>query len=132
MKTTDPIADFLTRIRNAIQAEHKTVRIPGSKFKLKMANILKEEGYVTDVTFLDEGPQGTIEIFLKYLPNGTSVVTGLKRISTPGRRLYLGFRKIPKVLNGLGISIVSTSLGLMTDYDARRNKAGGEILFEIW
>ena len=132
MNTTDPIADLLTRIRNAQQARHKNVKIPASKLKLRMAQILTEEGYVEDAKFTEEGPQGTIIVTLRYQPSGDPVITGLQRLSKPGRRRYVGTNNIPKVLNGLGIAILSTSSGIMTDRQARRDKVGGELLCSVW
>jgi len=129
---TDPIADMLIRIKNALMARHKTVIIPASKMKLEIARILKEEGYIEDYKFIDEKPQGKIEIVLKYDENKRPVIAGVKRVSKPGRRIYKGYRDLPKVLDGLGIAIISTSQGIMTDYEARKRKIGGEVLCEIW
>ncbi|RKX56629.1 MAG: 30S ribosomal protein S8 [Thermodesulfobacteriota bacterium] len=129
---TDPIADMLIRIKNALMARHKKVEIPASKMKLEIARILKEEGYIEDFTYIDEKPQGKIEIILKYDENKRPVIRGVKRVSKPGRRIYMGYRKLPKVLDGLGIAIISTSQGIMTDHEARRRKVGGEVLCEIW
>lgn len=129
---TDPIADMLIRIKNALMARHKKVEIPASKMKLEIARILKEEGYIEDFTYIDEKPQGKIEIVLKYDENKRPVIRGVKRVSKPGRRIYMGYRELPKVLDGLGIAIISTSQGIMTDHEARRRKVGGEVLCEIW
>ncbi|OAQ21067.1 30S ribosomal protein S8 [Thermosulfurimonas dismutans] len=129
---TDPIADMLARIRNALMARHKTVEVPASKLKLEIARILKEEGYVEDYEFVQEGPQGKIVITLKYDENRRPVIAGLKRVSKPGRRIYAGVKKLPRVMGGLGIAIISTSRGIMTDHEARRRRVGGEILCEIW
>lgn len=129
---TDPIADMLTRIKNALMARKKTVIVPASKIKLEIARILKEEGYIEDYQYIDEKPQGKIEIVLKYDENKRPVIAGLKRVSKPGRRIYMGYRDLPKVLDGLGIAIVSTSQGIMTDYEARKRKIGGEVICEIW
>jgi len=129
---TDPIADMLIRIKNALMARHKTVSIPASKIKLEIARILKEEGYIEDYKFIDEKPQGRIEIVLKYDENKRPVIAGVRRVSKPGRRIYRGYRELPKVLDGLGIAIISTSQGIMTDHEARRRKVGGEVLCEIW
>jgi len=129
---TDPIADMLARIRNALMARHKTVEVPASKLKLEIARILKEEGYIEDYEFVQEGPQGKIVITLKYDENRRPVIAGLKRISKPGRRIYAGVKKLPRVMGGLGIAIISTSRGIMTDHEARRRRVGGEILCEIW
>lgn len=124
---TDPIADMLARIRNAHMALHKEVRVPRSKIKEAMAGILKQEGYVEDVVSED----GVITITLKY-SNGTPVISGLKRVSTPGRRVYVGTNEIPRVQNGLGICILSTSRGVLDGMAAREKKVGGELLCEIW
>jgi small subunit ribosomal protein S8 len=133
MTMTDPIADFLTRIRNAIQAGHTAVEIPRSKMKVRLAEILKEEGFIDDFMLLDDRLQGLIRIELKFLESGKdSAITGIERVSKPGRRIYVGATEIPRILGGLGISIVSTSRGLMTDRLARRENAGGEILCKVW
>jgi small subunit ribosomal protein S8 len=129
---TDPIADMLIRIKNALQARHKTVVIPASKIKLAIVKILKDEGYIEDFIYHDEKPQGKIEIILKYDEFKRPVISGIKRISKPGRRIYRGYKDLPKVLDGLGIAIVSTSKGIMTDHEARRLKVGGEVICEIW
>lgn len=128
----DPIADLLTRLRNASRAKLESCVIPHSKLKASLTGILKNEGYITDVSEgTDERGHKTLVVTMKYV-GGTPALTGLKRVSTPGRRLYYGYNDIPRVLNGLGISILSTSQGLMKDQDCRRNKAGGEILCNIW
>jgi len=129
---TDPIADMLIRIKNASMARHKSVIVPASKIKLEIARILKEEGYIEDFKYIEEKPQAKIEIFLKYDENKRPVIAGVKRVSKPGRRIYRGYRNLPKVLDGFGIAIVSTSQGIMTDHEARRRKIGGEVLCEIW
>ncbi len=128
----DPIADFLTRLRNASRARLEQCVIPHSKLKASMAKILKSEGFITEFTAgTDKLNHPTIVVTLKYI-DGVPALSGLKRVSTPGRRLYFGYTEIPRVLNGLGISILSTSRGLMKDQDCRRNKAGGELLCNIW
>lgn len=132
MVMTDPIADFLTRVRNANSARHTSVEIPASKLKREMANILKNEGFVKDVEILEDDKQGVIRIFLKYGQNNERVITGLKRISKPGLRVYVNAEEMPKVLNGLGIAIVSTSNGVVTDKTARAKNVGGEILAYVW
>lgn len=132
MIVTDPIADMLTRIRNGLTAKHETVEVPASKIKKAIADILLEEGYVKNVEYIDSDVQGTIKITLKYGAKNTKVVSGLKRISKPGLRVYASSDKLPKVLNGLGIAILSTSKGVMTDKQARANNLGGEILAYIW
>ncbi|WP_028841354.1 MULTISPECIES: 30S ribosomal protein S8 [Thermodesulfobacterium] len=129
---TDPIADMLTRIKNALQSRQKTVVVPSSKIKLAILKILKEEGYIEDFIYHDEKPQGKIEIVLKYDELKRPVISGIKRVSKPGRRIYRGYKDLPRVLDGLGIAIVSTSQGIMTDHQARRLKVGGEVICEIW
>lgn len=132
MVMTDPIADFLTRVRNATQVNHSKVEIPASKVKKAIAEIFKEEGFVKDCEFIDDGKQGIIRIYLKYGPNREKVITGLKRISKPGLRVYAKKGEVPRVLGGLGIAIISTSQGIMTDKKARKLGLGGEVLCYIW
>ena len=132
MVVTDAIADMLTRIRNANQMRYQEVSVPSSKMKLEIAKILKDEGFIEDFKETKDNVQGTIVITLKYGPNKERVITGLKRISKPGLRVYAKNEDIPKVLNGLGIAIISTSKGLMTDKVARQNNLGGEVLAYIW
>lgn len=129
---TDPIADMLTRIRNALAAGHPGVRIPASKTKREIARILREEGYVRSVDHDTEGPQGTIAIELKYAADQGAVISGLRRVSTPGRRVYCGKHEIPAVLNGLGVAIISTSRGVLTDRQCREQGVGGEVLCKVW
>jgi small subunit ribosomal protein S8 len=129
---TDPIADMLTRIRNANAVRHESVEIPASKIKRQIAEILKREGFIRDAEYIDDGKQGVIRIFLKYGPNNERVITGLKRISKPGLRVYVKSTEVPRVLRGLGIAILSTSKGVMTDKEARQAKVGGEVLAYIW
>jgi small subunit ribosomal protein S8 len=129
---TDPIADMLVRIKNAIMAKHKEVRIPHSKMKEKIAKILKEEGFINDYEVVGEIPKKEIVIKFKVLPGGKNAITDLKRISKPGRRIYASKDEIPWVMNGLGIAIISTSKGLMTDREARKNKIGGEVICYVW
>ena len=129
---TDPIADMLTRIRNAIAANHTRVDIPGSKLKLEVARILQEEGYINSFTTKGEGVKYMIRVFLRYDAKGVSSITHLSRVSRPGRRVYVGAADIPRVLGGYGINIVSTSQGLMSGKQARRQKVGGEILAEVY
>ena len=129
---TDPIADMLTRMRNAISAKHSRVDIPASKLKLEIARILKEEGYINNFVTKGKGPKKTIRIFLRCDARGSSSITHLSRVSTPGRRVYMGAGQIPKVLGGYGINIVSTSRGLMSGKRARRENVGGEVLAEIY
>lgn len=129
---TDVIADMLTRIRNALLAKHETVEIPASNMKKAIAEILLKEGYVSDVKIEDGNVQGKIVITLKYAANGQKIISGLKRISKPGLRVYVGFEEIPQVLGGLGIAILSTSKGVMTDKEARKAHQGGEVLAYVW
>ena len=128
---TDPIADMLTRIRNALTAKHDTVEVPGSNIKRAIANILLDEGYIKGAEFVDDGLSGKIVIDLKYA-DGKSVISGLKRVSKPGLRTYSGAERMPKVLGGLGTAIVSTSKGIMTDKQAKAANVGGEVLCYIW
>lgn len=132
MLTTDPIADMLTRIRNALVAKHDVVDVPASNMKKAIAEILMSEGYIKGFELVEEGTFKNIRITLKYGPNRSKVITGLKRISKPGLRKYARKDQIPKVLNGLGIAILSTSRGLMTDREARKQAVGGEVLAYIW
>lgn len=129
---TDPIADMLTRIRNAIAANHTRVDIPGSKLKMEVARILKEEGYINNYSTKGEGIKYVIRVFLRYDAKGISSITHLSRVSTPGRRVYVGSADIPKVLGGYGINIVSTSKGLMSGKRAKAEKVGGEILAQVY
>ena len=133
MVTTDPIADMLTRIRNANSSKHKTVDIPASKMKLAIADILFQEGYIKSFEEIkEENNQGIIRITLKYTEKGNKVIDGLKRISKPGLRVYASKDELPKVLNGLGIALISTSKGIMTDKEARKEGLGGEVLAYVW
>lgn len=132
MVMTDPIADMLTRIRNAADAKHETVDIPASKLKRQIAQILLDEGYIREIADIDDKKQGIIRVTLKYVDNKKNVITGIKRISKPGLRVYAGKNEIPKVLGGLGIAIVSTSKGIVTDKEARRLGVGGEVLAFVW
>ena len=132
MQMSDVIADMLTRIRNANDAKHATVDIPASNMKKAIAEILLNEGYIKGYQVLDDGKQGTIRVTLKYGANKQKVLRGLKRVSKPGLRNYAGYEDMPKVMSGLGIAIVSTSKGLMTDKQARANKIGGEVLAFVW
>lgn len=130
---TDPIADYLTRLRNAIMAGHRVVEIPASNLKKEITKVLFEKGYILNYKFVEEGVQGTIKIALKYDPiNKVNAIKKLIRISTPGLRKYVGYEKMPKVLNGLGIAILSTSKGVMTDKEAKANKVGGEVLCYVY
>ena len=132
MNTTDPIADMLTRIRNASAANHKTVDVPASKMKKAIADILYNEGYIKSVEEIANENQGILRIALKYDENGAKVIAGIKRISKPGLRVYASAEKLPKVLNGLGIALISTSKGIKTDKEARKENLGGEVLAYIW
>ncbi len=129
---TDPIADLLTRIRNASVEHHPALRVPASKVKRRLCEILQEEGFITGHDFVSEGPQGHLDIVLKYLPDKSCAIKGLRRLSKPGCRRYVKSKEIPKVLNGLGIAIVSTSQGMMTDRDARKAHVGGELVCAVW
>ena len=132
MQITDPIADMLTRIRNANTAKHETVSVPASKVKVAIAKILLDEGYISGYDVIEDGLQGVIKITLKYGANKTKVISGLKRVSKPGLRVYAGKDELPRVLRGLGIAILSTSKGIMTDKEARKANVGGEVLAYVW
>ena len=132
MVMTDPIADFLTRIRNAKQAKHEVLEVPASNIKKGIAEILKREGFVKNVEFIEDDKQGIIRVFLQYGQNGEKVITNLKRVSKPGLRVYKKREDLPKVLNGLGIAILSTSEGLLTDKEARQKNVGGEVIAYVW
>ena len=129
---TDPIADMLTRIRNANSQKHDSVDIPKSRIKQEIAQILLDEGYIKGFEVVDDKKQGIIRVELKYLPNKERVISGIKRISKPGLRIYVNSNEVPKVLGGLGIAILSTSHGLMTDKKARQDKVGGEVICYVW
>ena len=132
MQITDSIADMLTRIRNANSAKHDTVKVPASTMKKAIAQILVDEGYIKSYKVEDDGKQGVIEIALKYGPNKSQVITGLRRVSKPGLRIYTDVENMPKVMKGIGVAILSTSKGVMTDKDARKANVGGEVLAFIW
>ena len=132
MQITDPIADMLTRIRNAGSAKHETVDVPASKMKKAIAQILLDEGYIRSFQLIDDGTQGIIRITLKYLPGKEKAIQGLRRVSKPGLRVYAGAEELPQVLRGLGIAIISTSKGIMTDKKARAQHVGGEVLAFVW
>ena len=130
---TDPIADYLTRLRNAIQAKNRVVEIPASNLKKDITKILFEKGYILNYKFEEDGPQGTIKIALKYNPQSkVNAIKSLTRVSTPGMRKYTGYREMPRVINGLGIAIISTSKGVMTDKEASELKIGGEVLCYVY
>ncbi|MCM3762369.1 30S ribosomal protein S8 [Alkalihalobacillus oceani] len=132
MVMTDPIADMLTRIRNANTVRHEKLELPASKVKKEIADILKREGFIRDYEYIEDNKQGVIRIFLKYGSTNERVITGLKRISKPGLRVYAKANELPRVLGGLGIALVSTSKGVMTDKDARNQQVGGEVLAYVW
>ncbi|MFD2617391.1 30S ribosomal protein S8 [Terrilactibacillus laevilacticus] len=132
MVMTDPVADMLTRIRNANTVRHEQLELPGSRVKREIAEILKREGFIKDVEYIKDAKQGVIRIFLKYGANNERVITGLKRISKPGLRVYAKANEVPRVLGGLGIAIVSTSKGIITDKEARKQQVGGEVLAYVW
>ena len=132
MVMTDPIADLLTRIRNANMVRHEKLEVPASNIKKEIAEILKREGFVRDVEYIEDNKQGIIRIFLKYGSSNERVITGLKRISKPGLRVYAKATEVPRVLNGLGIALVSTSQGVVTDKEARAKQLGGEVLAYVW
>jgi small subunit ribosomal protein S8 len=132
MAVSDPIADLLTRIRNANTVNHDRIEVPGSKMKKAIVEILKNEGFIRDYEWIDNGHQGVIRIYLKYGPNKAKVISGLRRISKPGLRVYAKKDQVPRVLGGLGIAILSTSKGIMTDKQARKEGLGGEVLCYIW
>jgi small subunit ribosomal protein S8 len=132
MVMTDPIADMLTRIRNANQMKHEFVNIPASKIKLEILNVIKNEGYINDLEFVEDGKQGNIKVALKYTDKKERVIKGITRISKPGLRVYAKSTEMPKVLNGLGVAVVSTSNGVMTDREARQKHFGGEVIAYIW
>ena len=132
MQITDPVADMLTRIRNANSAKHDTVDVPASNLKKAIAQILLDEGYIKSFQVIEDGTQGVIRIALKYLPGKEKAIQGLRRVSKPGLRVYAGADELPRVLRGLGIAIISTSKGVMTDKQARKEHVGGEVLAFIW
>ena len=132
MVMTDPIADFLTRIRNANIVRHESLEVPASTIKLEVAKILQREGFIRDVEYIEDDKQNIIRVFLKYGKNDERVITNLKRISKPGLRAYVKANEVPKVLNGLGIAIISTSEGILTDKEARERNIGGEVLAYVW
>jgi small subunit ribosomal protein S8 len=132
MSMTDPVSDLLTRIRNATAVRHDRMDIPASKMKLEIAKILKQEGYIRTFKMIEEGPQGIIRIYLKYADDGEPVIHGLRRVSKPGLRVYRGVGDLPKVRNGLGVAVISTNRGVVTDEQARSLQVGGEVLCEIW
>lgn len=132
MAMTDPIADMLTRIRNANAVRHQSLEVPASNLKKQIVEILKREGFIRDYEYIEDNKQGIIRIYLKYGPNNERVITGLKRISKPGLRVYAKSNELPRVLGGLGIAVISTSKGVMTDREARQQRVGGEVIAYVW
>jgi len=132
MSMSDPIADLLTRIRNASRAEHEKVDIPASKLKVRITEILKEEGFIKNFRLIEDKKQGTLRVYLKYGPGNEKIISGLVRVSKPGRRVYVGKDKIPSILGGMGVAILSTSHGVMTDRAVRKQQLGGEVLAYVW
>ena len=132
MSVSDPVADFLTCVRNALRAKQRKVDVPASKLKTELARVLLRERYINNYKVIEDGRQGTLRIYLKYTPDEVSVITGLRRMSTPGRRVYLGKKKLPRVMGGMGAAILSTSRGLMTDREAREAGLGGEFICQVW
>jgi small subunit ribosomal protein S8 len=132
MSMTDPIADMLTRIRNASRAEHEKVDIPASKLKSRIAEILRDKGFIKNYRFIEDRKQGTLRVYLKYGAGNEKMISGLVRVSTPGRRVYVAHDEIPVVLAGMGIAIISTSRGVLTDDEVRKQKVGGEVLAYVW
>jgi small subunit ribosomal protein S8 len=130
--TSDPIADLLTRIRNASRAEHEKVDIPASKLKVKITDLLKDEGFVKNYRLIEDEKQGVLRVYLKYGAGNEKMISGLVRVSRPGRRVYVGKDKIPTILGGMGVAILSTSRGVMTDRESRRQQVGGEVLAYVW
>ena len=129
---SDPIADFLTRIRNASRAEHEKVDIPSSKLKLRMAEILKDEGFIKNFRIIEDNKQGTLRVYLKYGAGSEKIISGIVRVSRPGRRIYVTKDKIPSILGGMGVAILSTSSGVMTDRQVKKQNLGGEVLAYVW
>lgn len=132
MSTADPISDLLTRVRNSLVARHEKIDVPSSRLKVEIARILKEAGYIKNYKVLDDKGAGLLRLYLKYDDSGNPVIHGVARVSKPGRRLYRGKGELPEVLGGLGISIISTSQGLLTDHDARKRGVGGEVVCSVW
>ena len=132
MTTSDPIADMLTRVRNALTARHQKVDVPASKLKMEIARILKEEGFILNYKMAEDGAQKTIRLYLKYTPANQPAISKIQRVSRPGCRVYVGAKEIPRVLGGLGVNILTTPRGLMTGRDARKENLGGELLCQVW
>lgn len=129
---TDPISDFLTRIRNALLARHKTVSCPASKMKFRIAQILKDEGYIADCSMEENDKQGVLHLTLRYDEGNQPLIEGIERVSKPGLRIYKGVEELPKVRGGMGVAVISTSKGVMTDHQARRDRIGGEVICNVW
>ena len=129
---SDPIADMLTRVRNASRAEHEKVDIPSSKLKVRLAEILKDEGFIKNFRVLEDDKQGVLRVYLKYGTGNEKMITGLVRVSSPGRRVYVGHTEIPSILGGMGVAVLSTPRGVVTDREARKQKIGGEVLAYVW
>jgi small subunit ribosomal protein S8 len=129
---SDPVADMLTRIRNASRAEHEKVDVPASRLKVRLAELLKDEGFIKNYRVLEDSKQGTLRVYLKYGMANERLISGLVRVSTPGRRVYVTHDRIPRILAGMGVTIISTSRGVMTDREARHQKVGGEVLAYVW
>lgn len=129
---SDPIADFLTRLRNASRAEHEKVDIPASRLKVRLAEILKSEGFIKNYRVLEDGKQGVLRVYLRYGAGQEKMISGLIRVSTPGRRVYVGHDRLPRILGGIGVALVSTSRGVLTDREARAQKLGGEVMAYVW
>ena len=129
---SDPVADLLTRIRNASRAEHEKVDIPASRLKTRITEILKDEGFIKNFRVIENDKQGTLRVYLKYGPGGERIISGLTRVSKPGRRVYVGKERVPTILGGMGVAIVSTSRGVMTDRDVKKQGLGGEVLAYVW
>lgn len=132
MSMSDPIADMLTRIRNAQQARHKRVDVPGGSLKRELARVLLEQKFIRDVRLIEDEKQGVLRLYLKYTPDEEPIIQGIRRVSTPGRRTYVNARDLPRVMGGLGIAILSTPKGLMTDRECRKQGVGGEVLCHVW
>jgi len=132
MNVTDPIADFLIQVRNASFAEHEKVDIPASKLKVRLAEIMKEEGFIKNFRLVEDSKQGILRIYLRYGPDQERVISGMKRVSRPGRRIYVAADKVPSVLGGIGVAILSTPRGLLTDRESRKERVGGEVLCYLW
>jgi len=132
MSVSDPVSDFLTCVRNAIRAKHRKLDVPASKMKTELARVLLRERYINNFKVIEDGRQGVLRVYLKYTPEEVCVISGIRRVSTPGRRVYVGKARLPRVMGGLGASIVSTSRGLMTDREAREAGLGGELVCQVW